>query len=143
MSVPLPMSSRPRPGSTLPHVAPHLNLPERSCATRDNLRADRWIPAFAGMTMCLFITGCTVGPDYLRPATAVPAAYKEAAGKEAGWQVARPADATDRGAWWSVFRDPVLDGLERQIDVSNQNLKADVTYDPAPGVPAVDAAEHH
>jgi NodT family efflux transporter outer membrane factor (OMF) lipoprotein len=58
----------------------------------------------------------------------VPAAYKEAPYKEAGspvtWQRARPADAVDRGAWWSVYRDPVLDGLERQIEVSNQNLRA-------------------
>src|SRR5207248_10736667 len=53
----------------------------------------------------------------------LPVAYKEAA-KEAGWQVARPADAFDRGAWWSVYNDPVLDSLERQIDISNQNLKA-------------------
>ena len=60
--------------------------------------------------------GCMVGRDYQRPAAEAPAAYKEA-----GWQVARPADAADRGAWWSVFRDPVLDRLERQIDVSNQN----------------------
>src|SRR5207302_8948368 len=29
-----------------------------------------------------------------------------------------------RGAWWAVFRDPVLDGLARQIDVSNQNLRS-------------------
>jgi NodT family efflux transporter outer membrane factor (OMF) lipoprotein len=53
----------------------------------------------------------------------VPVAYKEAAAKE-GWRVARPADAFDRGAWWSVYHDPVLDGLERQVDISNQNLKS-------------------
>ena len=68
----------------------------------------------------VLLAGCTVGPDYQRPAAPVPAAYKEAA---AG-QVARPADAIDRGAWWSIYHDPVLDGLERQIDISNQNLKA-------------------
>jgi len=70
---------------------------------------------------------CTVGPDYERPSAPVPAEYKEAwkpAPPEKGWREVRPADAIDRGAWWSVFRDPVLDGLERQIDISNQNLKA-------------------
>src|SRR5205823_14509103 len=70
------------------------------------------------------ITACTVGPDYQRPAAAVPAAYKEASATPVQWQVARPADAGDRGSWWSVYRDPVLDDLERQIDISNQNLKA-------------------
>jgi len=62
---------------------------------------------------------CTVGPDYSRPSTPVPAQYKEA-----GWKVGEPLDGIDRGAWWSIYRDPVLDGLERQIDISNQNLKA-------------------
>src|SRR5712691_10104506 len=81
--------------------------------------AGTFIRAFAGMTTLLMACGCTVGPDYQRPGAPVPATYKEA-----GWQVARPADAIDRGAWWSVFRDPVLDGLEHQIDISNQNLKA-------------------
>ncbi len=81
--------------------------------------AERWLPAYAGMTILVTLIGCTVGPDYQRPVAAVPAAYKEA-----GWQVATPADATDRGPWWTIFHDPVLDGLERQIDISNQNLKA-------------------
>ncbi|MBV8776001.1 MAG: efflux transporter outer membrane subunit, partial [Alphaproteobacteria bacterium] len=44
--------------------------------------------------------------------------------KEVGWKVAQPSDAIDRGAWWSIYHDSVLDGLERQIDISNQNLKA-------------------
>jgi NodT family efflux transporter outer membrane factor (OMF) lipoprotein len=78
--------------------------------------AGKWLPACAGMTLLI---GCTVGPDYRRPPAAVPVAYKEA-----GWRAARPADAIDRGAWWSVYRDPVLDQLERQVAVSNQNLKA-------------------
>jgi NodT family efflux transporter outer membrane factor (OMF) lipoprotein len=81
------------------------------------------------MTTLVMLGGCTVGPDYQRPEAPVPAAYKEAAYQkaayqEADWQVARPADAIDRGAWWSVFGDPVLDGLERQIDITNQNLKS-------------------
>jgi NodT family efflux transporter outer membrane factor (OMF) lipoprotein len=71
----------------------------------------------------LLLGACTVGPDYQRPPAAVPVAYKEAA-KDSAWQVARPSDAIDRGAWWSIYHDPVLDGLERQIDISNQNLKS-------------------
>jgi len=67
----------------------------------------------------LLLAGCTVGPDYVRPTAPMPAEYKEA-----GWQVAQPADAINPGAWWDIYRDPELDGLERQIDVSNQNLKA-------------------
>jgi outer membrane protein TolC len=44
--------------------------------------------------------------------------------KEAGWKVGEPFDGIDRGAWWSVYRDLVLDDLEKQIDVSNQKLKS-------------------
>jgi NodT family efflux transporter outer membrane factor (OMF) lipoprotein len=73
------------------------------------------------------LAGCTVGPDYERPPAPAPAAYKEAwkpGPLTPGWRETRPADGFDRGAWWRIYRDPVLDGLERQIDISNQNLKA-------------------
>lgn len=72
------------------------------------------------LTICLGLAGCTVGPEYVRPTAPVPVSYKW----EAGWREARPADAIERGAWWSVFDDPVLDGLLRQVDISNQNLAA-------------------
>src|SRR5499425_3418968 len=72
-----------------------------------------WISALA------LLSACTVGPDYQRPDAPVPAQYKEA-----GWKVGEPLDAIDRGAWWSVYKDPLLDDLEKQIDISNQNLKA-------------------
>jgi NodT family efflux transporter outer membrane factor (OMF) lipoprotein len=82
----------------------------------------------AGAVAGLFgLAGCTVGPDYERPAAPVPPAYQEAwkpGPTVKGWREARPADAIDRGAWWSIYHDPVLDRLERQIDISNQNLKA-------------------
>src|SRR6201987_2290837 len=65
------------------------------------------------------LAACTVGPDYQRPDAPVPAQYKEA-----GWKVGQPADAIDRGAWWSIYKDPLLDDLQKQIDISNQNLKA-------------------
>ncbi len=67
----------------------------------------------------LLLSACTVGPDYKRPEAPVPAQYKEA-----GWKVGEPLDAIDRGAWWSVYKDPLLDELEKQIDISNQNLAA-------------------
>jgi NodT family efflux transporter outer membrane factor (OMF) lipoprotein len=70
------------------------------------------------------LSGCVeAGPDYQRPSAPVPTAYKEAA-RKSGFKVATPNDAFDRGAWWSIYRDPTLDGLERQIDISNQNLNA-------------------
>jgi NodT family efflux transporter outer membrane factor (OMF) lipoprotein len=66
------------------------------------------------------LAACTVGPDYEKPATPVPVTYKEVD----GWKPATPKQAASGEPWWSIFNDPVLDGLERQIDISNQTLKA-------------------
>ncbi|HEV2186737.1 MAG TPA: TolC family protein, partial [Stellaceae bacterium] len=81
----------------------------------------------AALAAMVGLSGCLVGPDYLRPDAPAPATYKEAwkpGPREKGWAPGRPNDAIDRGAWWSIYPDPVLDKLERQIDISNQNLKA-------------------
>lgn len=66
------------------------------------------------------LSACTVGPDYKRPPAPAPIAYKEVE----GWKPAEPKTAASGAAWWAIYDDPVLDGLERQIDVSNENLKA-------------------
>jgi NodT family efflux transporter outer membrane factor (OMF) lipoprotein len=78
------------------------------------------------------VAGCSVGPDYKRPEAPAPAAYKED-----GWKPAEPKDAERRGEWWSIYQDTVLDGLERQIDISNQTLKeAEAAYSQAQAVVA-------
>lgn len=120
-------SSRRKPGFIVLQIVTLAVLGGQYRKFRKIAPTEKWIPACAGMTLLLSTTACTVGPDYQRPAAAVPAAYKEAwkpGLQEAGWHAGRPADAIDRGAWWSIYHDPVLDGLERQIDISNQNLKA-------------------
>jgi NodT family efflux transporter outer membrane factor (OMF) lipoprotein len=66
------------------------------------------------------LTGCTVGPKYQRPAAEVPPVYKEVG----DWKPAQPNDQNLSGNWWEVFQDPQLNGLEAQVNVSNQNLKA-------------------
>jgi NodT family efflux transporter outer membrane factor (OMF) lipoprotein len=83
--------------------------------------------AKSGLVSLLGLAGCTVGPDYVKPDAPVPIAYKEAwkpGPTVKGWRATRPNDGIDRGSWWSIYHDPVLDRLERQIDISNQNLKA-------------------
>lgn len=72
-------------------------------------------------SICLFLTACTVGPDYHRPGVETPAAYKEASGD---WVVAQPGDEVPRGKWWQVFADPAMGELMEQVNVSNQTLKA-------------------
>lgn len=82
-------------------------------------------PRLAAAGLCLALGGCMVGPDYATPDAPPSPAFKELA----GWEISHPADATNRGDWWSVYHDPVLDGLEQQIDISNQTLKeAEAAY---------------
>ena len=81
------------------------------------LGGERWL-ALAG---ALVLSGCAVGPDYVRPAAIVPAQYKEVA----GWKLGAPRDDFAKGDWWKLFHDPLLNTLEAQVAVSNQTLKAD------------------
>jgi NodT family efflux transporter outer membrane factor (OMF) lipoprotein len=67
------------------------------------------------------VLSCSVGPDYHRASAPVPTVYKE----YKGWKVARPNDTINRGAWWSIYRDPTLDSLEQQVNVANQTIKQD------------------
>lgn len=76
---------------------------------------------------CLWLGGCMVGPKYSRPAAPVTPAFKEpgpASFKEMdGWKTAQPNDQAIRGAWWELFEDPQLNGLEVQVDTANQTLQ--------------------
>ncbi len=74
----------------------------------------------AAAGILLQVSGCSVGPDYVRPPTAAPEAYKE----NAGWKVAQPRDELPRGRWWEVYNDSQLNTLVEQVDISNQNIAA-------------------
>jgi len=77
----------------------------------------------AALAALLLPSACAVGPNYHRPDAPVPTAYKELAKDAPVWTPASPQDAADRGAWWSVYADAELDRLERQVNISNQNVK--------------------
>ena len=68
----------------------------------------------------LLLAGCSLAPHYVRPATPLTTAFKE----EPGWQPAAPADDIAKGEWWRLFGDPVLDGLEARVAITNQNVLA-------------------
>jgi NodT family efflux transporter outer membrane factor (OMF) lipoprotein len=93
-----------------------------------DLGGRRRLPRAGAIAAAAALSACTVGPDYQRPSAPVPPYFKEAYDKEVrpqpGWKFGQPSDMFNRGAWWAIYNDPVLDGLERRIDISNQNLKA-------------------
>lgn len=73
--------------------------------------------------MALLLTGCLVGPKYVKPIAPTfqaPDAYKEA---DPNWKPASPADTALRGDWWTLFNNPELNDLEAKVDIQNQTLK--------------------
>ncbi|KVN30473.1 RND transporter [Burkholderia stagnalis] len=82
-------------------------------------RERRPLAAAVAFAAAVLLAGCAVGPDYHRPDTPMPAAFKEA---PAGWKVAQPADRADRGAWWTVYGDAELNTLVDRLNASNQTI---------------------
>ncbi len=79
--------------------------------------------ALAGLVLCL--TSCMVGPNYKRPSAPIPPAFKEAPPQSwegATWNQAQPSDGAAKGKWWEIYKDPELDALEEQVNISNQNV---------------------
>ena len=72
----------------------------------------------SALLLALVLPGCAVGPNYSREPAPVPTAYKELK----GWKHATPSDDLPRGDWWTPYRDPRLDTLLRQVEISNQTV---------------------
>ena len=75
-------------------------------------------PVALASALLALVSGCTVGPDYVRPSMISPDSYKELD----GWKIAQPRDGLARGTWWEIFGDSQLNALEARVSISNQNL---------------------
>jgi multidrug efflux system outer membrane protein len=71
----------------------------------------RWIIALA---MIAWTTGCTVGPDYVRPNVDMPDAWRFED---------KSARDTANTEWWKQFQDPVLDALIIEALENNKNIR--------------------
>ena len=72
------------------------------------------------LALAMALAGCaSVGPSYRPPAVDTPLAFKEGQG---AWVPATPADTLERGPWWQLFNDPVLNGLVERVALDNQNV---------------------
>ncbi|HEY3822302.1 MAG TPA: efflux transporter outer membrane subunit [Polyangiaceae bacterium] len=91
------------------------------------MRRRRLLACAAALVVPL-VSGCNVGPRYVRPTVRSPAAFKEGAPEAYNslppgtWQPARPQDAMLKGPWWRVFNEPELDALEARLEVDNQTI---------------------
>ena len=65
------------------------------------------------------LAGCVVGPNYKRPAVAVPSAYRGAT----------PSSAASLGneKWWQVFHDPALEKLIHTAIAQNYDVRIAAT----------------
>jgi multidrug efflux system outer membrane protein len=68
--------------------------------------------------MAIFLTGCTVGPNYRRPAIHAPDAFRAPV-------PVPPSDAASLAdlKWWEVFKDEQLQQLERTALAQNYDLR--------------------
>jgi multidrug efflux system outer membrane protein len=73
------------------------------------------VPTVVGAAaVTLAVAGCAVGPDYRRPETNTPAAYR--------FEPDAAAAVADAG-WWQVYQDPVLQALIRECLVDNFDVR--------------------
>jgi NodT family efflux transporter outer membrane factor (OMF) lipoprotein len=90
------------------------------------------IRGIALTALLLAVTGCSVGPDYVRPeiAAEVPAAWTNAASERqpaVSLADALPADTGEAGGrwrWWESFADTTLNGLVADALIHNNDLAA-------------------
>ncbi|HEY2120202.1 MAG TPA: efflux transporter outer membrane subunit [Candidatus Acidoferrum sp.] len=93
---------------------------------------------FAMSMVCavlLCTAGCTVGPDYKRPAANVPGSFRGVPGSEAPTNESAPTATTPPGSsdvgngslgdekWWEVFQDKELQGLIRAALQNNYDVR--------------------
>lgn len=77
----------------------------------------RILPALgAGLSSCVLMVGCMVGPDYTRPGAPVNDAWLDVRNTPSD-----PPDADPR--WWRRFGDPTLDALVEQALGQNLTLR--------------------
>lgn len=76
------------------------------------------------LTLMAWIAGCTVGPNYKKPAAPVPAKWDV----QEPFREATPKDAVPKTTWWTVFNDGELDSLETDLLAANQTLKVSVAH---------------
>lgn len=75
--------------------------------------------ALAPLTLALLLAGCAVTSKSPPAQAPLPANFR---GSDE-WQRVAPEVAVPE-AWWTMFKDPVLDGLQADLVVGNQNLAA-------------------
>jgi NodT family efflux transporter outer membrane factor (OMF) lipoprotein len=100
-------------------------------------------PRIAILLISAVVSGCAVGPKYVRPQFPTPDSYKEAPAVAAVLQPAQPNDAASRREWWQAFGSGPLSSLEEQLVAGNPSLaEADARFRQAKAVVRQDRAAY-
>ena len=84
--------------------------------------------ALSVLALSLGLAGCTLGPDYVRPDTDLPAAYRPGDVPATQPTPVNPAatEAAERALvkqdWWTLFDDPTLNDLMQQALKNNADM---------------------
>ncbi|HXN51209.1 MAG TPA: efflux transporter outer membrane subunit [Candidatus Acidoferrum sp.] len=86
------------------------------------VRTAGFVRAGSALAAGIFIAGCSVGPNYKRPAA--PSTTKWDLAEP--WREGAPKDSIPKGQWWTVFHDQDLNALETQALSANQTIKISI-----------------
>lgn len=74
--------------------------------------------------LCI-LSACSLAPDYQRPPMNIPSFYKENSNRSC----INPArKQLKQKAWWRMYKDPILNRLEKKVSCANQNLKVALAH---------------
>ena len=91
---------------------------------------------FFFLGLAVVMTGCTVGPNYKRPAVNVPTVYRQPGENTSGAKTPESAPAATAQStaaslgdekWWEVFEDKELQGLIRTALKNNYDIRIAAT----------------
>jgi outer membrane protein, multidrug efflux system len=87
------------------------------------------VRVFTAFVLLLSLCGCTVGPNYKRPAVSVPVDYRGLPPSASGQPTPPGPPAEDFAVmkWWAVFRDDVLQGLIKEALTNNYDVRVAAT----------------
>ncbi|OUL90759.1 efflux transporter outer membrane subunit [Paraburkholderia hospita] len=77
-------------------------------------------PALA-VLLCSALTGCLVGPNFERPKASTPDVFNRT---ESAQAPSKPIEAEFSPDWWTLFNDPMLNALEKQLTDANLDVSA-------------------
>ncbi|MBB4619651.1 efflux transporter outer membrane subunit [Sphingomonas abaci] len=93
----------------MPMIPPATSIPARQ--------------ALAMSLLALLLAGCTVGPNFVKPAPAAPGDWTSWRSGDVSLRAPIDSGAQLPADWWRAFNDPVLDELERRAFAASPDLR--------------------